>query len=148
MVSAEHMTRPMDGPLNRLQGILDHHGIRLRTTKGNIWLLDSTPTTGTVVVSAATMTNNWTLKETFSCRGRTVGQIFEQVNGHLTTSPFDNYLSSGTCIKVAKKAMEFCKNGDQGGRGGLGGLGGLGGGSLMQQLRDRFKQHSNEGWQG
>lgn len=114
-MSGEYVTRPMAGVLGLLGNVLRHHAIRFTTTNKNVWLLHSTPKTGTVVTSAATMTNVWTVDESFSCRGKTVGQVFDKANALITSgSSFDNYLLSGTCVAVAKRAMEFCKTGSIG----------------------------------
>jgi len=104
--SAEYYTRPkLGGGLH----VVDHHGVVMKTDKGNSYLLHST-LGGTVVTPASNMSKNWTKNHDIPVSGnKTVGQVFNQASGR-TLYPKVNYATSGTCIKTAQNAEKALKS--------------------------------------
>ena len=93
---AWHAQRP-----KTVSGPADHHGVVLKTNKGNVYLVHSGPESGVVVTPASNMGSNWEITKQIPVAGiKTVQDAFNGAGGR-TNSKLTQYATSGTCIGAA-----------------------------------------------
>ena len=110
VTSAWHVQRP-----KMVSGPADHHGVVLKTNKGNVYLVHSGPESGVVVTPASNMGSKWTTTKEIPVAGtKTVQDAFNGAGGR-SLSELLQYATSGTCIGAAagvEKALGRCDGAD------------------------------------
>ena len=106
VVSATTVTRPLEG-LTKERGILHHEGVKLKTDKGNEYLVHKGDGFGkssqTVVVDAKHMSGKWTERQTVEVGGKTNVASFVKEGGKNYNVFTDN------CQDAAKRGMKMAK---------------------------------------
>ena len=86
-----------------------HHGILVKTSLGNNYLIHNVPNTG-IVVTKTPLSENWSVKKNILVKGhKTIGGAMAS-NFGFTNVGIVNYLTSMTCIGTAKKVGHYLEN--------------------------------------